>query len=126
MNPRAINFQLLLAFDALMCDPQVTRAAKAVGVSQPAMSHMLARLRDQFGDPLLVRTARGMEPTSYALSVVERLAAGEPAFRCTAVVRSVLIRHGLHCSNRRHERVPYAAHLTARDAKGSTRGFVEC
>jgi DNA-binding transcriptional LysR family regulator len=71
VNPRAINFQLLLAFDALMSDLQVTRAAKAIGVSQPAMSHMLSRLRDQFGDPLLVRTARGMEPTSYALSLIE-------------------------------------------------------
>jgi DNA-binding transcriptional LysR family regulator len=71
MNPRALDVQLLYAFDALMRERQVTRAAKIVGVSQPAMSHMLARLRDQFGDALLVRTTRGMEPTPRAIALIE-------------------------------------------------------
>lgn len=71
MNPRAIDLQLLLAFEALMKELQVTRAAKLIGVSQPAMSHILARLRKQFDDPLLVRTTRGMEPTPRALELVE-------------------------------------------------------
>jgi DNA-binding transcriptional LysR family regulator len=71
MNPRAIDLQLLFAFDALMTELQVTRAAKAIGVSQPAMSHILARLREQFDDPLLVRTTRGMEPTPRALDLIE-------------------------------------------------------
>lgn len=71
MNPRAIDLQLLLAFESLMKERQVTRAAKAIGVSQPAMSHILSRLRSQFQDPLLVRTTRGMEPTPRALQLVE-------------------------------------------------------
>jgi DNA-binding transcriptional LysR family regulator len=71
MNPRAIDLQLLFAFDALMRESQVTRAAKAIGVSQPAMSHILSRLRAQFGDPLLVRTTRGMEPTPRALELID-------------------------------------------------------
>jgi DNA-binding transcriptional LysR family regulator len=71
MNPRALDVQLLFAFDALMRERQVTRAAHIVGVSQPAMSHMLARLRDQFGDPLLVRTTRGMEPTPRAVALID-------------------------------------------------------
>jgi len=68
---RNLDIQLLLAFDALMADPHVTRAARVIGVSQPAMSHILARLRDLFGDPLLVRTARGMAPTSRAHELIE-------------------------------------------------------
>jgi DNA-binding transcriptional LysR family regulator len=71
INPRAIDLQLLFAFDALMKELQVTRAAKAVGVSQPAMSHILSRLRAQFDDPLLVRTTRGMEPTPRALALID-------------------------------------------------------
>jgi DNA-binding transcriptional LysR family regulator len=71
VNPRGLDVQLLFAFDALMRERQVTRAAQLVGVSQPAMSHMLARLRDQFGDPLLVRTTRGMEPTPRAVALID-------------------------------------------------------
>jgi DNA-binding transcriptional LysR family regulator len=71
LNPRAIDFQLLYAFDALMTELHVTRAAQAIGVSQPAMSHMLNRLRDQFGDPLLVRTSHGMTPTARASELIE-------------------------------------------------------
>ncbi|MBN9429389.1 MAG: LysR family transcriptional regulator [Burkholderiales bacterium] len=70
MNPRAIDVQLLLVFDALMSERHVTRAAQSIGLSQPAVSHALARLRDRFGDPLLVRTARGMEPTERALELI--------------------------------------------------------
>lgn len=70
-NLRNLDIQLLLAFDALMTDPHVTRAARVVGVSQPAMSHILARLRDLFGDPLLVRTTRGMAPTNRAHELIE-------------------------------------------------------
>jgi DNA-binding transcriptional LysR family regulator len=71
MNPRAIDLQLLLAFESLMQEMQVTRAAKAMGLSQPAMSHILARLRTQFNDPLIVRTTRGMEPTPRAIQLAE-------------------------------------------------------
>lgn len=48
----------------------VSRAAQRLGVSQPRVSTALARLREYFGDPLFVRTSRGMEPTPRALSLI--------------------------------------------------------
>ncbi|ACR30555.1 LysR family transcriptional regulator [Burkholderia glumae] len=48
----------------------VTRAGDLLGVSQPRVSAALARLREHFGDPLFVRTSRGMEPTPRALALV--------------------------------------------------------
>lgn len=58
-----VDFQLLACLDALIAERYVTRAAEKMGMSQPAMSAALARLREALGDPLLVRTARGMIPT---------------------------------------------------------------
>jgi DNA-binding transcriptional LysR family regulator len=54
------DFDLLVLFDALAAERHMTRAAAKVGLSQPAMSRALGRLRVLFGDPLLVRTSRGM------------------------------------------------------------------
>lgn len=71
LNPRALDVQLLLAFDALITQRHVTRAARQLGISQSALSHALARLRERFDDPLLVRTAHGMEPTARALQLAE-------------------------------------------------------
>ena len=68
---RAVDFRLLLAFDALITERHVSRAAAAVGLSQPAMSHALAKLRQQFDDPLLARTSTGLEPTPKALDLIE-------------------------------------------------------
>jgi DNA-binding transcriptional LysR family regulator len=65
-----MDVQLLLVFDALMTERHVTNAANALGLSQSAVSHALGRLRYRFADPLLVRTARGMEPTARALELV--------------------------------------------------------
>ena len=65
-----MDVQLLLVFDALMTEGHVTNAAKSLGLSQSAVSHALGRLRHRFGDPLLIRTARGMEPTSRALELI--------------------------------------------------------
>jgi DNA-binding transcriptional LysR family regulator len=66
MNIKSIDLNLLIVFDALLRDRNVTLAAQRVGISQPAMSNALARLRKTFGDRLFVRTAHGMEPTPYA------------------------------------------------------------
>jgi DNA-binding transcriptional LysR family regulator len=66
MNISSIDLNLLLVFDALLRDRNVTVAANRIGISQPAMSNALARLRKTFGDRLFVRTVRGMEPTPYA------------------------------------------------------------
>ncbi|HEX4336627.1 MAG TPA: LysR family transcriptional regulator [Polyangiaceae bacterium] len=60
------DLNLLEALDALLREQNVTRAAAQLGISQSAMSHKLARLRDVFGDPLLVGGRGGMVPTPEA------------------------------------------------------------
>jgi DNA-binding transcriptional LysR family regulator len=62
----ALDLNLLVALRALLAERHVTRAAARVGLSQPAMSHALSRLRELLGDPLLVRTPNGMRPTPRA------------------------------------------------------------
>src|SRR5215831_7981638 len=70
MNLQTIDLNLLIVFEALMEERGVTRAAKRVGLSQPAMSNALARLRRTFNDPLFVRTTDGMSPTPAAQSLI--------------------------------------------------------
>ena len=60
---------LLMVFDALMTERSVTRAAARLHLSQPALSHALARLREALGDELFVRVARGVVPTPRALEL---------------------------------------------------------
>jgi DNA-binding transcriptional LysR family regulator len=69
MDIRAVDLNLLKAFDALNSERAVTRAASRIGLSQPAMSHALSRLRGLFGDDLFVRTPGGMEPTARAREI---------------------------------------------------------
>lgn len=66
MNIARIDLNLLVLLDALLRERNVTRAATQVGISQPAMSNALKRLRDLFDDPLLIRTSEGMMPTERA------------------------------------------------------------
>src|SRR5215468_9800122 len=66
---RAVDLNLLKAFDALMTERAVTRAAGRIGLSQPAMSHALSRLRHLFADDLFVRTPDRMEPTARAREI---------------------------------------------------------
>jgi len=66
MNLSRIDMNLLVYLDVLLKERSVTRAANKIGISQPAMSNGLRRLRDLFGDPLLVRTSDGMTPTERA------------------------------------------------------------
>jgi DNA-binding transcriptional LysR family regulator len=70
MNLQAIDLNLLLVLEALVEERNVTRAARRIGLSQPAMSNALARLRRTFDDPLLVRNADGMVPTPVAQSLI--------------------------------------------------------
>lgn len=70
MNLQSFDLNLLLAFESLMIERNVTRAAKRIGLSQPAMSNALSRLRRTFDDPLLVRTPEGMAPTAAAHSLI--------------------------------------------------------
>jgi DNA-binding transcriptional LysR family regulator len=75
MNIATIDLNLLKAFEALMIERAVTRAANRIGLSQPAMSHALSRLRHLFEDELFVRTPSGMEPTAKARLVAEQVTA---------------------------------------------------
>src|SRR5437762_705083 len=75
MDIRAVDLNLLKAFDALMSERAVTRAAGRIGLSQPAMSYALSRLRGLFADDLFVRTANGMEPTARAREIAPMIAA---------------------------------------------------
>lgn len=69
VNLRSIDLNLLVVLDALLDHCHVSNAASAAGMSQPAMSRALGRLRDVIGDPLLVRSDEGlaMTPTAAAL-----------------------------------------------------------
>ena len=66
MNLNSLDLNLLIALDALLKEANVSRAAMRIGLSQPAASHALQRLRDLIGDPLLVRTGARMELTPRA------------------------------------------------------------
>src|SRR5436853_5452023 len=62
----AMDLNLLVVFDAIMRDRSVTRAGQRLGLSQPAMSHALTRLRHMLKDDLFVRSPKGMMPTPRA------------------------------------------------------------
>jgi len=104
MNPKALDIQLLQVFEALMAERNVTKAARQIGLSQSALSHALGRLRDRLGDPLLIRTAKGMEPTPRALELagpvreairqVEAVFRVEPPFDPLRSRQSFVIRIG--------------------------------
>jgi DNA-binding transcriptional LysR family regulator len=69
MNLDKIDLNLLVYLDILLRERNVTRSASLLGITQPAMSNGLRRLRETFGDPLLVRTSDGMAPTERAQSI---------------------------------------------------------
>lgn len=66
MNLNKIDLNLFLVFDAIVQTGSLTAAARELHLSQPAVSHALARLRDTLGDPLFTRQGRRMVPTPYA------------------------------------------------------------
>src|SRR5690625_1219248 len=69
MNIERVDLNLLVYLDVLLRERNVTRAAEFIGLSQPAMSNGLRRLRALFNDPLLVRTSEGMTPTEKAVQI---------------------------------------------------------
>jgi DNA-binding transcriptional LysR family regulator len=90
MDLRRLDLNLLVAFDALLRVRHVTRAAQLLGIGQSGMSAALARLRQAFGDPLLVKQGGGLRPTARALALepeirrilrdVERVMTEQPVF----------------------------------------------
>lgn len=75
MNLGQIDLNLLVYLDVLLREQNVTKAASHLGITQPAMSNGLKRLRNLLQDPLLVRTSEGMMPTELALSLKPELRA---------------------------------------------------
>jgi len=71
MDIKDVDLNLLKVFDALRKKQSVTLAGDLMGLSQPAMSFALAKLRTLFDDPLFIRTSRGMQPTARALQIAE-------------------------------------------------------
>src|ERR1700680_4247543 len=69
---RRFDLNLLIVFDVLMVERSVTRAAERLGRTQSAVSLSLSRLRAQFGDPLLIKGGVRMQPTAFALDLIEQ------------------------------------------------------
>jgi DNA-binding transcriptional LysR family regulator len=74
MNLSRLDLNLLVVLHHLLLQKQVSKVAQVLGMSQPAVSSALGRLRSALGDELFVRTQYGMEPTPYALSLAEPVA----------------------------------------------------
>jgi len=65
-----IDLNLFVVFDAIYTEGNLTRAGEIIGITQPAVSNSLSRLRTLFNDPMFVRTADGMVPTPIAQNIV--------------------------------------------------------
>ena len=84
VNLRTFDYNLLKVFEAIVANGSVSRAADKLGMSQPAVSNALNRLREHLDDPLFVRTPDGMTPTPKAYELAEAVEEG------LAVIRSGL------------------------------------
>ncbi|MEQ9208834.1 MAG: LysR family transcriptional regulator [Pseudomonadales bacterium] len=73
MDLNKVDLNLLIYLDALLREQNVTRAAQQIGISQPAMSNGLRRLRSLFDDPILIRTSEGMTPTERAIELQPKI-----------------------------------------------------
>lgn len=73
MKVSPVDLNLLVVLDAILQTESVTRAAEQVGLSKPAMSHALRRLRDQIGDPVLVRAGQEWHLSERARAMRERV-----------------------------------------------------
>src|SRR5215212_1116411 len=98
MNVQDVDLNLLRVFDAVLHESGVTPAAARLGLTQPAVSNALARLRKLFGDPLFVRTPAGMDATPFArelagpvrqaLALLESALAHGPGFDPASTARA--------------------------------------
>jgi DNA-binding transcriptional LysR family regulator len=69
-NLKNVDLNLLVIFEAIYATSNISRAAERLGMSQPAVSNALARLRDLIADPLFVRATQGVEPTIKAREMI--------------------------------------------------------
>ena len=74
MDLRDIDLNLLVVFNQLLVERRVSKVAEKLGLSQPAVSNALARLRKLLGDELFLRTPSGMQPTPFADELAEPVA----------------------------------------------------
>jgi DNA-binding transcriptional LysR family regulator len=92
-NLATVDLNLLVVFEALLIERNVSRAAGRVGLARPSVSNALARLRALFSDSLFIRTPRGMRPTPRALELAEPIVSAllliaRPARQAPAANRS--------------------------------------
>jgi DNA-binding transcriptional LysR family regulator len=101
MELHELDLNLLVVFNQLLVERRVSKVADTLGVSQPAVSNSLAKLRKLLGDELFLRTPKGMEPTpyadqlaesvSYALSMIHSGVNQRTSFESTSAKRSFTI-----------------------------------
>ncbi len=84
MNIQHVDLNLLMVFEVVYAQRNLSHAAKLIGLSQSAVSNALIRLRDTLGQPLFVRSGQGVAPTSYAESIAPEV------IRALAILRSTL------------------------------------
>jgi DNA-binding transcriptional LysR family regulator len=73
MHISQIDLNLLVVFDVIYAERNLTRASELLHITQPAVSNALGRLRRTFDDPLFVRTSEGMTPTPAARNIIDRV-----------------------------------------------------
>src|SRR5690554_80855 len=83
VNLSRIDLNLFVIFDVIYQEGNLTRAAERLHLSQPAVSHALARLRTHFSDPLFERSAKGMIPTPLSKSLIEPIRGALQQFEST-------------------------------------------
>src|SRR5438046_10638230 len=88
---RRFDLNLLVVLEILMAERSVTRAAERLGRTQSALSQSLSRLRDQLGDPLLIKGGKRMQPTVFAVEFMEQ---ARPILR--SIQRVLSPRHAFH------------------------------
>jgi DNA-binding transcriptional LysR family regulator len=118
MHLSRIDLNLLVVFDTVYTAGSITAASRRLNLSQPAVSHALARLREVFGEPLFERQGRGVVPTPLARSIagpvrdalgaMERTFERAAAFEPTAAKRHFRIglREALEPGHLRRRSVP--------------------
>ncbi len=97
---RMVDLNLLTVFDAVMQEQNITRAAHVLGMSQPAVSNAVARLKVMFNDELFVRYGRGIQPTARAF----QLFGSVRQWICPYISRHLLSLNPLQARCRRYSR----------------------
>ncbi|AWY38499.1 LysR family transcriptional regulator [Pseudomonas putida] len=92
---RSIDLNLLVVFEALIQERNVTRAARRLSLGQPAVSGALRRLRVLFNDPLFKHTGREMKPTPRAISIAQTL--GPALDSVCGAISNTQVRAGQTC-----------------------------